>query len=154
MSAAMPINPKPFLNSLTGKAVLVKLKWGHEYKGYLVSVDSYMNLQLANCEEFIEGAGSGNGNISLRFLLKNFGLMFLCFASFYSTKFDWKLIFRKSRWSPNQMQQRTFYKGLWRRRWGRRNKRLALFDLILSYTYFVSLNVIYVNTFGIVYEWT
>lgn len=60
MSAAMPINPKPFLNSLTGKAVMVKLKWGHEYKGYLVSVDGYMNLQLANCEEFIEGDKTGS----------------------------------------------------------------------------------------------
>lgn len=59
MSAAMPINPKPFLNSLTGKAVLVKLKWGHEYKGYLVSVDGYMNLQLANCDEYIDGAVTG-----------------------------------------------------------------------------------------------
>ena len=49
----MPINPKPFLNGLTGKAVMVKLKWGHEYKGYLVSVDAYMNLQLAQTEEFI-----------------------------------------------------------------------------------------------------
>jgi len=46
MQAAMPINPKPFLNSLTGKPVMVKLKWGHEYKGYLVSVDGYMNLQV------------------------------------------------------------------------------------------------------------
>lgn len=59
MSAAMPINPKPFLNSLTGKAVMVKLKWGHEYKGYLVSVDSYMNLQLANTEEHIDGQNTG-----------------------------------------------------------------------------------------------
>ena len=42
----MPINPKPFLNSLTGKPVMVKLKWGHEYKGFLVSVDGYMNLQV------------------------------------------------------------------------------------------------------------
>ena len=41
-----PINPKPFLNDLTGKPVLVKLKWGMEYKGYLVSVDAYMNLQV------------------------------------------------------------------------------------------------------------
>ncbi|XP_045471349.1 small nuclear ribonucleoprotein F [Harmonia axyridis] len=59
MSTAMPINPKPFLNSLTGKAVMVKLKWGHEYKGYLVSTDGYMNLQLAQTEEFIDGASSG-----------------------------------------------------------------------------------------------
>ncbi len=32
MAGAMPLNPKPFLNGLTGKAVMVKLKWGHEYK--------------------------------------------------------------------------------------------------------------------------
>lgn len=43
---AMPLNPKPFLNSLTGKPVVVKLKWGMEYKGYLVSTDGYMNLQV------------------------------------------------------------------------------------------------------------
>lgn len=59
MSAAMPINPKPFLNGLTGKAVIVKLKWGHEYKGYLVSVDGYMNMQLANTEEHIDGEVTG-----------------------------------------------------------------------------------------------
>lgn len=59
MAAAMPINPKPFLNNLTGKAVLVKLKWGHEYKGLLVSADGYMNLQLANTEELIDGACTG-----------------------------------------------------------------------------------------------
>ena len=27
------MNPKPFLNGLTGKRVIVKLKWGMEYKG-------------------------------------------------------------------------------------------------------------------------
>ena len=43
---AMPLNPKPFLNGLTGKPVVVKLKWGMEYKGYLVSTDGYMNLQV------------------------------------------------------------------------------------------------------------
>ncbi len=32
MSAVAPVNPKPFLNSLTGKPVQVKLKWGMEYK--------------------------------------------------------------------------------------------------------------------------
>ncbi|CAH0557723.1 unnamed protein product [Brassicogethes aeneus] len=67
MSAAMPINPKPFLNGLTGKAVLVKLKWGHEYKGFLVSVDGYMNLQLANTEEHIDGNVTGNlGEVLIR----------------------------------------------------------------------------------------
>ncbi|KAH8070873.1 hypothetical protein JL721_4790 [Aureococcus anophagefferens] len=39
------VNPKPFLNDLTGKNVLVKLKWGMEYEGKLLSVDSYMNVQ-------------------------------------------------------------------------------------------------------------
>jgi len=29
----IPVNPKPFLNELTGKPVVVKLKWGMEYKG-------------------------------------------------------------------------------------------------------------------------
>ena len=29
----IPVNPKPFLNNLTGKRVIVKLKWGMEYKG-------------------------------------------------------------------------------------------------------------------------
>ena len=58
----MPVNPKPFLNGLTGKSVMVKLKWGHEYKGFLVATDSYMNLQLANTEEFIDGAQTG-GNL-------------------------------------------------------------------------------------------
>ena len=47
--AALPlINPKPFLNGLTGKPVMVRLKWGMEYKGYLVAVDTYMNLQVSS----------------------------------------------------------------------------------------------------------
>ena len=40
------VNPKPFLNDLTGKNVMVKLKWGMEYEGKLLSVDSYMNVQV------------------------------------------------------------------------------------------------------------
>ncbi|GMH35811.1 hypothetical protein BSKO_03679 [Bryopsis sp. KO-2023] len=67
MSATVPVNPKPFLNDLTGKTVIVKLKWGMEYKGYLVSVDAYMNLQLANTEEFINGEFAGNlGEVLIR----------------------------------------------------------------------------------------
>ncbi|EXX76463.1 uncharacterized protein OCT59_015001 [Rhizophagus irregularis] len=38
---------------------MVRLKWGMEYKGFLVSVDSYMNLQLANTEEFVDGQSTG-----------------------------------------------------------------------------------------------
>jgi len=47
------------MQELTGKPVLVKLKWGLEYKGFLVSTDSFMNLQLANTEEFQDGKSNG-----------------------------------------------------------------------------------------------
>ena len=40
--------------------VIVRLKWGQtEYKGTLISVDSYMNIQLSNTEEFIDGKSTG-----------------------------------------------------------------------------------------------
>lgn len=42
-----PVNPKPFLNSLLTKPVIVKLKFNKiEYRGTLVSVDNYMNILL------------------------------------------------------------------------------------------------------------
>ncbi|TCD71348.1 hypothetical protein EIP91_011119 [Steccherinum ochraceum] len=68
MSAVNPVNPKPFMQELTGKPVYVRLKWGLEYKGFLVSTDGYMNLQaslfqlvskLANTEEFQDGKSNG-----------------------------------------------------------------------------------------------
>uniref|UniRef100_A0A9J7Y803 Small nuclear ribonucleoprotein F n=1 Tax=Cyprinus carpio carpio TaxID=630221 RepID=A0A9J7Y803_CYPCA len=66
-SLSLPLNPKPFLNGLTGKPVMVKLKWGMEYKGYLVSVDGYMNMQLANTEEYVDGALAGHlGEVLIR----------------------------------------------------------------------------------------
>ena len=38
-----------------------------EYKGFLVSVDSYMNVQLANTEEYIDGQFTGAlGEVLLR----------------------------------------------------------------------------------------
>ena len=49
------VNPKPFLADLTGKNVRVRLKWGQEYQGKLASSDAYMNLQLEDTEEFIDG---------------------------------------------------------------------------------------------------
>jgi len=65
--ATVPVNPKPFLNSLTGQPVVVKLKWGMEYRGYLVSVDNYMNLQLASTEEWIDSKLAGNlGEVLIR----------------------------------------------------------------------------------------
>lgn len=79
MSAAMPINPKPFLNGLTGKAVIIKLKWGHEYKGYLVSVDGYMNMQLANTEEHTAD-GQVTGNTIFTYLIS---ITSKCVSHFY-----------------------------------------------------------------------
>ena len=50
----VPVNPRPMLQDLVDKTVSVRLKWGEtEYKGKLVSLDSYMNLQLANTQEYI-----------------------------------------------------------------------------------------------------
>ncbi|PQE30966.1 DUF866 domain protein [Rutstroemia sp. NJR-2017a WRK4] len=53
----VPINPRPFLQNLVGEDVVVRLKWGGqtEYIGKLVSIDSYMNIQLAGAEEWIDG---------------------------------------------------------------------------------------------------
>jgi len=37
--AMQPVNPKPFLAEMTGQEVVVKLKWGMEYKGvFLISL--------------------------------------------------------------------------------------------------------------------
>ncbi|KAG7878599.1 hypothetical protein KL935_003898 [Ogataea polymorpha] len=42
-----PINPKPYLQSLVGKPVVIKLKFNNiEYHGKLLSIDNYMNLLL------------------------------------------------------------------------------------------------------------
>jgi len=53
--------------------IIVRLKWGHtEYRGRLVSVDSYMNLQLSNTEEFIDGKSTGSlGQVLIRLVLRN-----------------------------------------------------------------------------------
>lgn len=48
--------------------VIVRLKWGQtEYKGILVSVDSYMNIQLNNTEEYIDRKQTGTlGQVLIR----------------------------------------------------------------------------------------
>nr|XP_048716522.1 small nuclear ribonucleoprotein F-like [Caretta caretta] len=64
---SLPLNVKPFLNGLMGKPVMVNLKWGMECKDYLVSVDGNMNMQLANTEEYVDGALSGHlGEVLIR----------------------------------------------------------------------------------------
>ena len=62
------INPKPFLGHLVGAPVAIRLKWhGMEYHGLLKSVDSYMNLQLAKTQEYIDGELKGQlGDILIR----------------------------------------------------------------------------------------
>lgn len=37
----------------------VRLKWGMEYRGTLVSVDGYMNLQLADADEWVDDKSTG-----------------------------------------------------------------------------------------------
>ncbi|KAM7522507.1 hypothetical protein LguiA_012409 [Lonicera macranthoides] len=60
IKTTVPVNPKPFLNNLTGKPVIVKLKWGMEYKGTVLPY-------LANSEEYIDGQFTGNlGEILIR----------------------------------------------------------------------------------------
>ncbi|OAA33368.1 small nuclear ribonucleoprotein SmF [Moelleriella libera RCEF 2490] len=56
----VPVNPRPMLQDLVNKTVFVRLKWGQvEYKGTLVSVDSYMNLQLSGTEEYVSNKPAG-----------------------------------------------------------------------------------------------
>ncbi|KAK5631445.1 hypothetical protein RRF57_007159 [Xylaria bambusicola] len=75
----MPVNPKPMLQELyvayvgpipptspadtkhifaklpVNKDIVVRLKWGEtEYKGRLVSIDGYFNIQLTNAQEYID----------------------------------------------------------------------------------------------------
>jgi small nuclear ribonucleoprotein F len=76
------VNQKTFLNSLTEKPVIFKLKWGMEYIGNLSPVfiqfepeyfvfqilndiqnpllPFFYCMQLANTEEYIDGQFSGN----------------------------------------------------------------------------------------------
>jgi len=49
--------------------VIIRLKWGQtEYKGRLISVDSYMNVQLSNTEEYIDRKHTGTlGQVLIRY---------------------------------------------------------------------------------------
>ncbi|KAJ4372844.1 hypothetical protein N0V83_003135 [Neocucurbitaria cava] len=68
MATVAPFNPRPLLQSLVDNDIVVRLKWAEtEYKGRLVSVDLYMNIQLSNAEEFIAGVSSGTlGQVLIR----------------------------------------------------------------------------------------
>ena len=57
MSPTVPVNPKA-PEPADSKPIIVKLVG--IYKGFLVSTDAYMNLQLASTEEYIDGKFAGN----------------------------------------------------------------------------------------------
>jgi small nuclear ribonucleoprotein F len=58
-----------FPTSRINEEVIIRLKWGQtEYKGRLISVDSYMNIQLNGTEEFINGKSTGTlGQVLIRY---------------------------------------------------------------------------------------
>ena len=63
----MPVNPKPFLHALAGERVIVRLKWGMEYRGLLRSVDAYMNLLLEGADEWERDVSRGHlGEVLIR----------------------------------------------------------------------------------------
>lgn len=57
------VNPRPFIHDLTGKQVVVRLKWGQEYVGLLVSVDAYMNFMLEGAEEWLDSGKTKAGRV-------------------------------------------------------------------------------------------
>jgi len=65
------------LQSLVNEEVLIRLKWGQtEYTGRLVSVDSYMNVQLSGAEEWVGGKNAGTlGQVLIRYVLLSLVLM-------------------------------------------------------------------------------
>lgn len=64
----VPVNPRPMLQALVDKTIVVRLKWNDtEYKGKLVSLDSYLNLQLSGTEEYINDKLTGElGQVLIR----------------------------------------------------------------------------------------
>jgi hypothetical protein len=53
LQALQPVNPKPFLTELTGNPVIVKLKWGMEYKGNCIASISWN--YLCDFPVFVQG---------------------------------------------------------------------------------------------------
>lgn len=66
--ARMSRLPANSLAYSVNEPVIIRLKWGQtEYHGRLISVDSYMNIQLSNTEEFIDGKTTGTlGQVLIR----------------------------------------------------------------------------------------
>ena len=68
MAFSSVINPAPFLNNCLGHPITCRIKWSNlEYKGVLISLDGYMNIQLARAKEYIGGKCTGSlGDIMIR----------------------------------------------------------------------------------------
>lgn len=66
------------------ESVVIRLKWGQtEYKGRLVSIDSYMNIQLSDAEEYLDQKlSSVLGSVLIRYV----GLNLILKDSIYKTK--------------------------------------------------------------------
>ena len=64
----VPVNPRPMLQGLVDKEIIVRLKWGEtEYKGTLVSLDSYLNIQMSGTKEYIGDKFTGDlGQVLIR----------------------------------------------------------------------------------------
>ena len=61
------------LGHSVNESVVVRLKWGQtEYKGRLVSIDSYMNIQLSDAEEYLDQKlSSVLGSVLIRYAFLN-----------------------------------------------------------------------------------
>lgn len=58
------------MNHSVDKDVIIRLKWGQEYHGKLISVDSYMNIQMRGADEWIDGKSTGNlGEVLIRYVV-------------------------------------------------------------------------------------
>ncbi|KAF2093060.1 small nuclear ribonucleoprotein SmF [Rhizodiscina lignyota] len=72
--SVVPLNPRPMLNALIGKEIIVRLKWTpsgggtQEYKGILITTDPYMNLQLEKTTEYIDKNSSVEKNPEPQYL--------------------------------------------------------------------------------------
>ena len=61
------LHPAPFLSSMIDHEIVVRLKWGIEYVGTLVSFDTRMNIHLRNCQEYTKGKLEANiGDLLIR----------------------------------------------------------------------------------------
>ena len=48
-------SPSEFLKGVLGRAVVIKLNHGIEYRGILACLDGYLNVALEQTEEYIDG---------------------------------------------------------------------------------------------------